>query len=368
MMTSIGAFSLKNYGMCKDHIIDIPITKQDLMCDELNIDVPLVMEPANYIYRAPKRLRKINKEVYTPNLISIGPFHLGDPELREMEMLKVSEDFVKMILLDSTSIIELFLRTYENDYIASNPMLHVHIQEDLILLENQLPFFILEELHEIFINGQSENSSFFDVACKYFSSYIKKIEKKEVKHFTDLIRYSYCPIKHNSFGGGISDLCIAKKLSEAGVIFKLDKKGDALDIEFLKFEINDGTESLLRNIMALEQCHYPREAYVCNFMVLLDYLIDTREDIGSNKAVAIMVNKLSLEIVEENSCYTDLAEELKNHYAQCCNHNMGYLRSSYFSNLWRGTVTVVGLIVLGFTFWSTIRPDVTHQIESVHCV
>ena len=215
-----------------------------------------------------------------------------------------------MILLDSTSIIELFLRTYENDYIASNPMLHVHIQEDLILLENQLPFFILEELHEIFINGQSENSSFFDVACKYFSSYIKKIEKKEVKHFTDLIRYSYCPIKHNSFGGGISDLCTAKKLSEAGVIFKLDKKGDALDIEFLKspateicpcftcslllnclpclkrsflkiprFEINDGTESLLRNIMALEQCHYPREAYVCNFMVLLDYLIDTREDV-----------------------------------------------------------------------------------------
>ena len=81
-----------------------------------------------------------------------------------------------------------------------------------------------------------------------------------------------------------------------------------------------------------------------------------------------MVNKLGLEIVEENSCYTDLAEDLKNHYAQCCNHNMGYLRSTYFSNLWRGTVTAVGLIVLGFTFWSTIRPDVTHKIESVHCV
>ena len=201
MMTSIGACPLKNYGMCKDHTIDIRITKQDLMCDELNIDVPLVMEPAKWpeccIYRAPKRLRKINKEAYTPKLISIGPFHLGDPELREMEMLKVryfkefcyrigksqkeiasiieekevkirhcyseiidisSEDFVKMVLLDSTFIIELFLRkkeNYKNDYIVSNPMLHVHIQEDLILLENQLPFFILEELYEIFIKGHS---------------------------------------------------------------------------------------------------------------------------------------------------------------------------------------------------------------------
>ncbi|KAM3685483.1 hypothetical protein ACJW31_11G121100 [Castanea mollissima] len=423
---SIGACSLKNYGMCKDHIIDIPITKQDLMCDELNIDVPLVMEPAKWpeccIYRAPERLRKINKEAYTPKLISIGPFLLGDPELREMTVLKVryfkefcyrirksqkeiatiieenevkirhcyseifdisSEDFVKMILLDSTFIIELFLSTsdkenYKNDYIVSNPMLDFHIQEDLILLENQLPFFILEKLYEKNFEGDSENSSVIDFACKYFSSYIKKIgkgiEKKEVKHFTDLIRYSYCPIKHNTFGGGISDLCTAKKLSEAGVI-QIGLKGRRT------FEINDGTESLLRNIMALEQCHYPREAYVCNYMVLLDYLIDTRVDVdllvekkiivnelGSNKAVAVMVNKLGLEIVEENSCYTDLAKELKNHYAQCCNHNMGYLRSTFFSNLWRGTVTVVGLIVLGFTFWSTIRPCVTHQIESLHCV
>ena len=230
----------------------------------------------------------------------------------------------------------------------------------------------------------------------------KKIEKKEVKHFTDLIRYSYLPIKHNNFGGGIRDLYTAEKLSEAGVIFKLDEEGSALDMEFVKptkicryflclkcfgclermqpllkmprFEINDVTESLLRNIVALEQCHYPREAYVCNYMVLLDYLIDTTEDvdllvekniivndIGSNKAVATMVNKLGLEIVEENSCYTDLAKDLMNHCAQYGTFKMEYLRSTYFPNLWRGTGTVVGLIVFGFTFWSTIRPYVINN-------
>jgi hypothetical protein len=55
-------------------------------------------------------------------------------------------------------------------------------------------------------------------------------------------------------------------------------------------------------------------AYICNYFVLLDDLINTREDVeflvekgiivnalGSNKAVAIMVNKLGLEIVEQNS-------------------------------------------------------------------
>jgi len=62
-------------------------------------------------------------------------------------------------------------------------------------------------------------------------------------------------------------------------------------------------------------------------MLLLDYLIDMSEDVdllvrekiianalGSNKAVANMVNKLSLEIVENNSRYADLAQDLYTHY------------------------------------------------------
>ena len=83
------------------------------------------------------------------------------------------EDFVKMVLKDSTFIIELFLRAdkkekYKNDYLLSNPLLNRHILEDLILLENQLPFFILEELHEKFSKRHSENSLFIDLARNYF--------------------------------------------------------------------------------------------------------------------------------------------------------------------------------------------------------
>ena len=94
-------------------------------------------------------------------------------------------------------------------------------------------------------------------------------------------------------------------------------------LNFPSITIDDGTEGLLRNIMALEQCHYPFEAYICNYMSLLDFLIDTSEDVdllvkekiianqlGSNEAVANMVNKLSLEIVENKSCYADLAQDL----------------------------------------------------------
>jgi hypothetical protein len=52
------------------------------------------------------------------------------------------------------------------------------------------------------------------------------------------------------------------------------------------------------------QHHYPREAYICNYIVLLDHLINTAEDVdllvekkvivnwlGSNKIVANLINK-----------------------------------------------------------------------------
>ncbi|KAL0007595.1 hypothetical protein SO802_009097 [Lithocarpus litseifolius] len=457
MEPTIATCSLKHDLMCEESMVDIRIvTESDLMCEELIIDVPLVMEPAQWpeccIYRVPKNLRQINEEAYSPKLISIGPFHHGKEEVRDMEKLKVrylkefcyrtgkcqkeiarvieenevkirrcyeeifdmsSEDFVKMVLLDSTFIIELFMRANDKkDYMSSKPLLNCYIQADLILLENQLPFFILEELHKKFSKGQNSGKSFFTLAIKYFISYIKNIpaENNEVKHFIDLIRYSRCARSELRFKERKCGLYSATKLHAAGVVFKVNNKEGSPDIKFkksqplykcpcftclwllnwlpclrcfwclehmqplLKFPsitIDDRAEGLLRNIMALEQCHYPFKAYTCNYMLLLDYLIDTREDVdllvkeniivnglGSNKAVANMVNKLSLEIVENSSCYADLAQELNAHYNQCCNHNMASLRSIYFADVWRGTATIVGLIVFVFTFWNTIRPYV----------
>jgi len=133
--------------MASDFIVE------ELESKDVLIDVALVMEPPLWpgccIYRVPKNLRNINKEAYTPKLVSIGPFHHNLIELRGMEMQKLryfkdflyrtrksqecllkiiqnnevrirhcysedcklsSTDFVKMILLDAIFIIELFLK------------------------------------------------------------------------------------------------------------------------------------------------------------------------------------------------------------------------------------------------------------------
>lgn len=264
-----------------------------------------------------------------------------------------------MVLLDSTFIIEVLLRDddrekYKDDFILSNPMLNDNIRLDLILLENQLPFFILKELYEKSYERHSEKP-IFQLACHYFRRYIKKKPEgekiKEAKHFTDLIRLSYCP-DNLEFKERKKNPCTATKLYETGVIFKLHE--GSLDIHFHKsfctkkspcfnfswllkcllgltgfgclehtqpllkiprFIIDDDTEGLLRNIMLLEQFHYPLEAFVCNHMVILDYLINSKEDVelliekhiidndlGSTEVIAEMVNKLCLEISERKSC------------------------------------------------------------------
>ena len=454
------------------------VSKKELKGKEFVIDIPPDLEPAQWseccIYRVPKKLRSVNECAYTPKLISIGPFHHGNEDLREMEMQKMryfqefcfrtsktpedlamdlgsiiekketricrsyaekpkqdKNQLVKMILLDAIFIIELVLRNSEkpeeeqDDHILGKPWLRNAIQLDLILLENQLPFFILEDLYEFVFNDSSscnhhkeeqqkqneiQNKSyppFFKLCRIYFSCYDKKQPKsnrpREVKHFTDLVRYFHIAEKLKP-PGKIEHLYCATKLDEAGVKFKAVQKRSLLDIKFRKdrclercpfcncswllnclpcmkcvpcfeqmqpflelpvFEIGDATECVFRNLMALEQCHYPKQAYISSYILLLDYLINTEKDVdllverkaivnrlGSDEAVATLVNKLGHQIVECKSCYFDLSEELNGHYENFWNRNMASLTTVYFRDIWRGTATVVGLLVLFLTIWN----------------
>ncbi|XP_059439864.1 UPF0481 protein At3g47200-like [Corylus avellana] len=442
---------------------------------ELVIDIPSDLPPAEWpeccIYRVPKLLRKVNEKAYTPKLVSIGPFHHGNDDLKDMEKHKLryfkdffqrttlkksqkdlasiiaakeetirhcyseecgleSKDFVKMILLDAIFIIELFLRLTEkreNDYIPSKPWLEHGIYYDLIVLENQLPFFVLEDLHKsAFFDSSSlshrqGDTPFRELSLLYFSRNGKHKNSDiygNVNHFTDLLRYFFLPPKllRDSFlppkpshQGPLDHLYSATELDEAGLKFKAIKDDRSLvDIKFpenkflkccpcfnlswllaclpcLKcfpclegmerflqvpcFEVDDSTEALLRNLMALEQCHYPFHGYICSYVLLLDFLINTEKDVallvdkkvivnrlGSNTAVADLINNLCTEIEVTGSYYSDLCTNINVYRDNPWNHVMASMKSVYFPDFWRGTAAVVGLIVLTFTFWDFLRP------------
>jgi hypothetical protein len=139
-----------------------------------------------------------------------------------------SKDFVKMILLDAIFIIQLFVRTCEkeNDYISSQPWLEGGTQHDLILLENQLSFFVLKELYTFAFRDSSNPNPQLDFimhSVVYFGAYIyrefhddmqlpKEFKNEEVKHFTDLIRYVFCSIPNLKPTENLDNLYYAKRL------------------------------------------------------------------------------------------------------------------------------------------------------------
>jgi hypothetical protein len=292
-----------------------------LNCKESVIDIPADLGPAEWpkeccIYRVPKKLRKVNKDAYTPKLISIGPFHhrqeYQDMEVQKKKYLrdfckrtkKSQEDlasivkakveqirdcyaetskfnrtieFLKLILLDGIFIIELFWRNSkkeerEKDYILSKPWLSDGIQHDLLLLENQLPYFVLEDLYVSGAEGQEEDDrkkerkdEFLKLCREYFSKYDRHpdfdiFEGKKIIHLTDLLRCFFYPPgppppKEEEVKKGkkkaidrlccakavekkekktIDRLCSATKLDETGVKFKKVKGKPLLDIKFQK--------------------------------------------------------------------------------------------------------------------------------------
>ena len=165
------------------------------------------------INRVPCQLRKVNEQAYTPTFISIGPFHHFNKDFQTLENYKVkylksfiaranvklenlaciirdneettrtfyaetmlgrlhNNDFVKMILMDSIFILELFLRNYYRLWESDDPKVADQwmtplLMLDLLLVENQLPFFVLEILFTLAFPSPSKKIPFFNSA--YFS-------------------------------------------------------------------------------------------------------------------------------------------------------------------------------------------------------
>ncbi|CAL8105292.1 unnamed protein product [Prunus armeniaca] len=170
------------------------------------------------IYKVPKRLRCVNEKAYTPQVVSIVPLHHGKKALKAMEeekrrylqrfldrtnvslkdfilkeyikkirdkeeqlrscyseTIKFSSDkFVRIILVDAAFIIELLLRDcglvasgHKDDRIFNKPRMLLDLLPDLQLLENQLPFFILEDLfdpNKITVSSKREKLSMINLS------------------------------------------------------------------------------------------------------------------------------------------------------------------------------------------------------------
>nr|XP_034914310.1 UPF0481 protein At3g47200-like [Populus alba] len=397
------------------------------------------------IYRVPNSLRVTNPEAYTPQLISIGPFHHNDERLEAMETLKRkyqgeflkrnnmdekkfmdflrriqkeeesirlcysgsfrirTERFVKMIVLDAVFIIGFLKDSYYDAFPQNLDTRMIScIGEDLMLLENQLPFSVIDSIYSEFYYPRPDepNIPFIDLATRHFENYpfarepestpptdvrhlestpptdVRHLESTPPRHFTDLLMklmLKGAALGRDNCSKPIKLKYSAVTLRKAGVKFQVTEDKCLFNVHFengvLKIpllEVDDSLERFVRNVMAWEQCYKPSEAYISNYFKFMDYLIDRAEDVallaekgiiknwlGDDAAVSKLMNNLS-QRCEKTSYYSDICRTLNDYYENPWNRRRATLKLVYFSHLWRGTATVAAAFLLILTLIQTI--------------
>ncbi|XP_034903996.1 UPF0481 protein At3g47200-like [Populus alba] len=256
-----------------------------------------------------------------------------------------SWDFIEMILLDAVFIIEFLKESNDVDGPKNlEPWMMSDIKEDLKLLENQLPFFIIQEIYDEVISARQEFPSIPFLHLAAF--HLGKEEFPEVR----------------------------RHARKAGVRFRVAEEKCLLNIRFEKgvleiprLEVDYSFERFVRNIMALEQCYKPFEAYICHYIKFMDSLINSAEDVdllvekgiilhwlGDNAALSNMFNKLNDNIGETSTSYGYMCKMMNGHYENHWNRLKATLELVYFANVWRGTATVAAAILLVLTLIQAI--------------
>ncbi|KAG8378197.1 hypothetical protein BUALT_Bualt08G0112800 [Buddleja alternifolia] len=391
------------------------------------------------IFRVSDDLRCVNEKFYEPKLLAVGPFHHSKKHLQKMEQHKFRylklllkrrnessvdkyvmairsfeekarrcyaesielspDDFVQMLLLDGCFIIEL-IRKYRfdelrerDDTIFQYDQILGQLRHDLMLVENQVPFFVLDQLFSMTRTGNPDDQIlhliqiFIDAISPWPDEASKntgRVSMKNIDHLLGLVYRIWCsssakmtasrPVKSEK--EKMLAINSTTELQEAGIKFLKYTESNFLDIKFTKgvmkipgFDVSDATESILRNLIAYEQFfidNHPK--YVTDYAFFLHCLINSSKDVeilrrrgivtnllGDDEMVYRMFNRLGRNILMSSDfCYDDVFNKVNGHCCHLRNRWMANLRHYYFSSPWAYISFFAALMLLLFTLIQTV--------------
>ncbi|XP_039157596.1 UPF0481 protein At3g47200 isoform X1 [Eucalyptus grandis] len=332
------------------------------------------------IYRIPDYLKDGNKKAYVPHIVSLGPYHHGKDHLPNMDQHKwrclrrilershhkiglyidsvkkveqrarscydgkismSSGSFVQMMVLDGCFVIELLQGVAEGfeklGYPSNDPvfskwgsMLKIQIQRDMILLENQIPLFILARLLGLQLGNPDQEGRVGRLVLKFFNPIGSERVEFDASpgqcglHCLEVLWQSFLPsgltrARTTEWQLYQHELipCLTE-LMEAGIKFRCvftKKLGDirfnikygTLEIPYIN--IHQGTRSVFLNLIAFEQSHFDCREYITSYVMFMHNLINSSEDVrylckhgiiehclGSDAEVADLFNLLCQEM------------------------------------------------------------------------
>ncbi|XP_008798881.3 UPF0481 protein At3g47200-like [Phoenix dactylifera] len=308
-----------------------------------------------------------------------------------------SHSFLEMLLLDSCFIFHAFR-------LIICPLLYSgwpsdQIMLDLLMLENQIPFFVLVQLY-CGLGGEQEFRKFAGAyagtiihyavnsftRCNMGSTWDDSILPEQVLQLLHLFRLSLgpCGIKStlppqrmNDFMGPSPRYVpsVTELQDRSAIEFHTRYSHSILDIRFHSgvmkipfLELNDGNITILRNLIAFEQCCPQVEPGVTSYAAFIDCLIKTEDDANLLERSGILLNslptssdaafffsKLSPRAEVRKSTYLDhiLVDVNRYHNSKWNRWIRWYadLKLNYFSSPWLSLLMVAAavLLILSFT-------------------
>ncbi|KAM3288679.1 hypothetical protein P3S67_022109 [Capsicum chacoense] len=353
------------------------------------------------IQKVAKKFREIESNVrcYEPLVVSIGPFHHGKPELQLMEKHKEllalqfadqdisidelykkvknimpsvrecyddelikkysHEEFAQMMLLDGCFILQYFHCIVTGNYKELKMKSHdiAFIRRDLFLLENQLPFEVLQVLMNFM--------SFLGKICGEEGPPFTKQESMKnwlPAHLLELLKTHL--IDPNAFSEGgcylRGEWCpyrSAMELRRAGICFMPGKSRRLSDIKFASFHcsahltlpritIDDSTKAEFLNLVAYEACpDTPDDFAITSYICFMRSLIDNAEDVkelrskdillnffGTDEEVANLFKEIALNLVPNPHAFVDVKYKIQK---QCSSRRKAWfaeLKNTHFAS------------------------------------
>ncbi|CAL5392016.1 unnamed protein product [Camellia sinensis] len=392
-----------------------------------------------YIYKVHDRLRWQNEKSYEPEIMAIGPYHHGKENLQWMEEHKLQylrlllkrrnetsvdryivamrdlqeralrcyansvwlnkDEFVKMMLLDSCFLVELFRKfTITSMRDRNDPLFKIDwilptLWRDSLLFENQLPFFVLVELFNM-TKVLDPHDNIIDLAIRYHHCVNQFASPGPAKILYAYNGISTCGVKHllglvyqiTSFSlsksvplkSAVGDkikkwehIQCATKLHEIGIKFKKSNCGTIFYnvkfkngvLEIPTLVIHEKMECLFRNGIAYEQHHLEEDIglkYATDYLTFLCCLINSSQDVsllcrygilknmlGGDEVVVSILNKISTCVVapRDNFYYSEVFDDVSRYSKQRRNIWTAMLRRDYFNSPWT-VISFLGAIML----------------------
>ncbi|CAN4090403.1 unnamed protein product [Withania somnifera] len=229
---------------------------------EIGIDLSNSSTKSCSIFKVTAGLSNSNPDAYKPELVSIGPYHSNNPQLRSMENYKLRylqrflnrksgivdlercirelkmlkdealkcydgiediynnqniDQFLKILLYDGCFVVEFIrerckMKPEGEDEIIEVGCIYHQVVRDMLLLENQLPFFVLTKLHDL-TKTMDQTKTFIELVKNTFYSSLLNMRhpssfienegnaRRNIKHLLQLVHMSCQPLEKKSSHG-----------------------------------------------------------------------------------------------------------------------------------------------------------------------